>query len=50
MSIAPLKRVIVHRPDEGHAWVNVTYMDDDDFAEAVAEREARTETTDGAGQ
>ena len=34
----------------GHAWVNVTYMDDDDFAEAVAEREARTETTSGDGQ
>ena len=25
----------------GHAWVNMTYMDDDDFATAVAEREAR---------
>ena len=24
----------------GHAWVNVTYMDDEDFAAAVAEREA----------
>ena len=24
----------------GHAWVNVTYLDDDDFAAAVAEREA----------
>jgi hypothetical protein len=34
----------------GHAWVNVTYMDDADFAEAVAEREARTETTDDGGE
>ena len=34
----------------GHAWVNVTYMDDDDFAAAVAEREARTQTTEGGGQ
>jgi hypothetical protein len=34
----------------GHAWVNVTYMDDTDFAEAVAEREARTETTDDGGE
>ena len=25
----------------GHAWVNVTYMDDSDFEAAVAEREAR---------
>ena len=25
----------------GHAWVNVTYMGDDDFASAVSEREAR---------
>ena len=25
----------------GHAWVNVTYMDDEDFAAAVAAREAR---------
>ncbi len=25
----------------GHAWVNVTYMDDDDFAAAVADREAK---------
>ena len=33
----------------GHAWVNVTYMDDADFAAAVAEREAR-ETTEGGGQ
>ena len=34
----------------GHAWVNVTYMDDDDFNSAVSQREALTETTDGAGQ
>ena len=34
----------------GHAWVNVTYMDDDDFNAAVSQREALTETTDGAGQ
>ena len=31
----------------GHAWVNVTYMDDTDFAAAVAEREAKAETTEG---
>ena len=34
----------------GHAWVNVTYMDDDDFAAAKAERETRTQTTEGGGQ
>ena len=34
----------------GHAWVNVTYMDDDDFNAAVSQRQAPTETTDGAGQ
>ncbi len=34
----------------GHAWVNVTYMDDDDFATAVAEREALSRTTAGDGQ
>ncbi len=34
-----------------HAWVNVTYMDDDDFAAVRAEREARTAgTTAGGGQ
>ncbi len=32
-----------------HAWVNVTYMDDDDFAAVVAEREARTADTTGGG-
>ena len=32
----------------GHAWVNVTYMDDDDFAAAVAERDAQdTENVGG---
>ena len=30
----------------GHAWVNVTYLDDDDFAAAVAEREALATTND----
>ena len=30
----------------GHAWVNVTYLDDDDFAAAVAEREALTTNND----
>jgi hypothetical protein len=30
----------------GHAWVNVTYLDDDDFAAAVAEREALSTTND----
>ena len=34
----------------GHAWVNVTYLDDDDFAEAVAERKARADQTDSGGQ
>ena len=36
----------------GHAWVNVTYMDDDDFEAAVAERERLlgTETTEDGGQ
>ena len=34
----------------GHAWVNVTYMNDEDFAEAVAERAALTETNDSGGQ
>ncbi len=34
----------------GHAWVNVTYMDDDDFNAAVSQRQALTETSDGAGQ
>ena len=34
----------------GHAWVNVTYMDDDDFATAVAEREALVQTTDDGGE
>jgi len=29
----------------GHAWVNVTYMDDEDFQAAVAERAARVATT-----
>ncbi len=29
----------------GHAWVNVTYLDDDDFAAAVAEREAALAAT-----
>ena len=33
-----------------HAWVNVTYMDDDDFEAAVAERKTRAEATDGGGQ
>ncbi|MEE2637799.1 MAG: hypothetical protein VYE68_11275 [Acidobacteriota bacterium] len=32
-----------------HAWVNVTYMDDDDFAEAVAAREALLAQTDDDG-
>ena len=31
----------------GHAWVNVTYMDDIDFAAAVAERDTKAETTEG---
>ena len=30
----------------GHAWVNVTYLDDDDYAAAVAEREALTTTNE----
>ncbi len=30
----------------GHAWVNVTYLDDDDFAAAVAEREVLATTND----
>ena len=34
----------------GHAWVNVTYMDDDDYAAEVAAREERIETTEGGGQ
>ena len=35
----------------GHAWVNVTYMNDDDFAAAVAERGAReAEITQNQGQ
>ena len=34
----------------GHAWVNVTYLDDNDFAAAVAEREVRVETTGGGDQ
>ena len=34
----------------GHAWINVTYMDDGDFATAVAEREALSKATSGAGQ
>ena len=33
-----------------HAWVNVTYMNDEDFEAAVAERKARAESTDGGGQ
>ena len=34
----------------GHAWVNVTYLDDEDFAAAVAEREALLgNTTDDDG-
>ena len=28
----------------GHAWVNITYMDDADFEAAVAEREALNTT------
>ena len=32
-----------------HAWVNVTYMNDEDFEAAVAERKARAESTDGGG-
>ena len=34
----------------GHAWVNVTYMDDDDFEAEVAKREAATTTNDAGGQ
>ena len=35
----------------GHAWVNVTYMDDEDFEEAVAERERLLgNSTDDGGQ
>ena len=34
----------------GHAWVNVTYMDDEDFQAAVAERAARTATTEEDGE
>jgi len=34
----------------GHAWVNVTYMDDEDFQAAVAERAERTATTDEDGE
>ena len=30
----------------GHAWVNVTYLDDDDFAAALAERESLAATND----
>ena len=33
----------------GHAWVNVTYMDDEDFAAAVAEREAKLGATSDDG-
>ncbi|HCE03529.1 MAG TPA: hypothetical protein DEQ98_09835, partial [Acidobacteria bacterium] len=34
-----------------HAWVNVTYLDDEDFEAAKAEREATlAETTDGGEQ
>ena len=33
-----------------HAWVNVTYMDDEDFEAAEAERKARTETDGGGAQ
>jgi len=32
-----------------HAWVNVTYMNDEDFEAAVAERKTRAESTDGGG-
>ena len=34
----------------GHAWVSVTCLDDDDFAEAFAERKARADQTDSGGQ
>ena len=34
----------------GHAWVNVTYMDDEDFAAAVAERDEVLEAADGGGE
>ena len=34
----------------GHAWVNVTYLDDDDFAAVVAEREARAKRTEDSDQ
>ena len=33
----------------GHAWVNVTYMDDEDFAAAVAAREADLSANDDGG-
>jgi hypothetical protein len=33
-----------------HAWVNVTYMNDEDFEAAVAERKTRAQSTDGGGQ
>ena len=34
----------------GHAWVNLTYLDDADFEAAVAEREALTGETTDEGQ
>ena len=34
----------------GHAWVNITYLDDDDFTAAVAEREALTAKATDQGQ
>ena len=33
-----------------HAWVNVTYMNDEDFEAEVVERKARAQSTDGGGQ
>ncbi len=34
----------------GHAWVNVTYMDDEDFEAAVGEREAALANLSNDGQ
>ena len=34
----------------GHAWVNVTYFDDDEYEAEVAKREAAQAETQGGGQ
>ena len=44
-----LYAVLLH--EMGHAWVNVTYLDDEDFEAAVTEREQLLgNTTDDGGQ